>query len=118
MPYQKYFSKAAKKKAGRYVKCGKMVYNDAQKALYMTRQLKSLLNVEYKHHNVQALNSAVTDAGIITNVSLLSQGDSSTTRDGGSVKYTSFRLSYAIGLHASATTFLVRVLVVQDKQTN
>ncbi len=90
----------------------------ASKALSVAYAVKRLVNVEFKHHNVQALGSAVTDAGIITNVSLLSQGDTSTTRDGGSVKFTSFRLSYALGIHGSATRSLVRVMIVHDKQTN
>lgn len=101
-----------------YKACGTMVLTDAQRALYKVNALKSLLNVEYKHHNVQLLNTAITDAGLITNVSLLSQGDSSTTRDGGSVKFTSHRLSYNWSLSTSAVTTVVRVMIVQDKQTN
>ncbi len=92
--------------------------NTASKALSVAYAVKRLVNVEFKHHNVVQQAQAVTDAGLITNLSLLSQGDSSTTRDGGSVKFTSLRLSYMIGIHASATLSVVRVMIVHDKQTN
>ncbi len=90
----------------------------ASKALSVAYAVKRLVNVEFKHKNVQVLGTAVTDAGLITNVTFLSQGDTSTTRDGGSVKFTSFRLSYSLAINASAVTSIVRVLIVHDKQTN
>lgn len=116
MPYNR-----KKKKNNRpgYYSCGKMVLSDASKALSIARNVASMINVEYKHHNVQNLNQAVTDAGSITNVSLLtSTTNSSTDRDGGQVKWTSFRLAYNIFISSSATKTLFRVMLVQDKQTN
>ncbi len=102
-----------------YISCGKMVASDASKALTMARHLKSMINVEYKHHNVQLLNTAVTDAGLISNVSFLtSTGNTSQDRDGGQVKWTSFRLAYGIFISTSATKSYFRVMVVHDKQTN
>ncbi len=90
----------------------------ASKALSVALAVKKLVNVEFKHHNVQTVNTAITDAGTITNLSLFSLGDTSTTRDGGSVKFTSFRLSYALRINASATVTNMRVMIIHDKQTN
>ncbi len=120
MPYKRGYKRNYKRKAYRpgYKACGTMVLSDAQRALYKVGQLKSLLNVEYKHHNVQTVNTAVTDAGTLTNLSLLSQGDTSQTRDGGSVKFTSLRLAYALRINASATVTNFRIMIVHDKQTN
>ncbi len=101
-----------------YKACGSMVMSDAQWALKKVATLKSLLNVEYKHHNIQGIATSITDAGILTNCSLLSQGDNSTTRDGGSVKFTSLRFAYNIKMNASATNTTVRIMIVHDKQTN
>ncbi len=119
MPYQNRYSnrKRGYKRPG-YASCGRMLAGDATKALSMARHLKSLINVEFKYHNVQLLDSAITDAGLITPLSLLSEGSTSTSRDGGSVKFTSFRLAYNWKISASATQTTVRVMVVHDKQTN
>ncbi len=95
-----------------------MTAQNAARALDLALKTKKLLNVEYKHHNVGQLSTAITDAGIFTTLSNLTEGSTSTARDGGQVKWTSFRLSYSIALHASARLSLVRILVVQDKQTN
>ncbi len=123
MPYSKQRYKkhiGAYKRSFRpgYRACGSMVLSDAQRALYKVGKLKALLNVEYKHHNIQGISTTVTDAGVITNCSLLSQGDTSQTRDGGSVKFTSLRLAYNIKINASATNTTFRVMIVHDKQTN
>ncbi len=118
MPYKRGYKKRNYKRRPGYKACGTMVMSDAQWALKKVATLKSLLNVEYKHHNVQATDSSITDAGTITNASLLTQGDSSITRDGGSVKYTSFRLAYSWKINSNATDTFVRVMVVHDKQTN
>ncbi len=120
MPYRRAYKKRYNRKPYRpgYKACGSMVLSDAQRALYKVNKLKNLLNVEYKHHNILAQNSAIPQTGLITNLSLLSQGDTALTRDGGSVKFTSFRLSYALRINSSATQSPTRVMVVHDKQSN
>ncbi len=107
-----------KKYKKRYKKKGTDYLGTASKALSVAYAVKRLVNVEFKHHNLQVLDTAVTDAGNILNLSLLSQGDTSTTRDGGSVKFTSLRLSYSLRIHASAAHTNMRVMIVHDKQTN
>lgn len=101
-----------------YIRCGRMVVSDGQKALALARHLKTLVNVEFKHHNVLLKDVSITDAGLITPLSLTNEGNTSQTRDGGSVKWTSYRLIYNWKIHASATNTTVRVMVVHDKQTN
>ncbi len=120
MPYKRAYKKRFKRKPYRpgYRACGTMVLSDASKALMKVNKLKSLLNVEYKIHTLEALDTAITDAGTITNVSTLTQGDTNITRDGSSVKFTSFRLSYGFKIGDSATRTNVRVMIVHDKQTN
>ncbi len=116
MPYRKRFKKRSSRPG--YMACGKMVLSDAQKALAIARATKALLNVEYKFHSVGAQGAAITDAPSATNLVLLSQGDTANTRDGSQVKLTSYRFAYTLKIHASATNTMVRVMIVQDKQTN
>ncbi len=119
MPYKRSSNKRMRKyyRPG-YKACGQMVLSDAQRALYKVNNLKKLLNVEYKHHNISTNSTAITDAGLITPLTNLAEGDTSTTRDGGSVKWTSFQLAYDWTINASATVTRVRLMIVQDKQTN
>ncbi len=116
MPYKKQYQRRryARKKRSPY---GGYL-DTATKALTVAYAVKRLVNVEYKHKNTLVKGIAVTDAGLITNVSFLSEGDNAISRDGGQVKFTSFRLSYSLAINPSATTTLVRCLIVQDKQTN
>ncbi len=90
----------------------------ASKALSVAYAVKRLVNVEFKHHNVQQLNTSITDAGLIVQLSNVGQGDNSQQRDGGSCKFTSFRLAYQFRISQSAVSTIVRVMVVHDKQTN
>lgn len=112
------YSKPRYKRPG-YKACGKMVASDASKALTMARHLKTMMNVEYKHLNHLITPVAITDAGLIVNdISFLIEGNTSQTRDGGQVKFTSFRFAYNATIHASASRSLLRVMIVHDKQTN
>ena len=103
----------------RYKKTYKRSYkknlSTAQRALSVALKNKQMMNVEYKHKNVQLLNTAVTDAGTIQSVCLLTEGITSQTRTGGQIKWTSFRWAYSWVQNASATTSLVRCMVVHDK---
>ncbi len=107
-----------KKKYGRYKKCGKMVYNDAAKALAMAKYLKSIVNVEYKRSIVTATASAITVAPITVSLCDLSQGNTSADRDGAHAKFVSIRWAYHVIMHASATATAVRCMIVRDNQTN
>ncbi len=49
----------------------------ASKALSVAYAVKRLVNVEFKHHNIQQLNTSITDAGLIVQLSNVAQGDNS-----------------------------------------
>ncbi len=111
MPKSKY------KRPG-YKSCGKMVYNDASKALKIAKGVAALLNVEFYHQDVTRTASAITQTMVIDQLTNLSQGDTNITRTGDQVKYTSLEIKGILTLHASATTSQIRFLIVKDKQTN
>ncbi len=116
MPYKKRYSKRNARPS--YMGCGRMVLSDAQKALAVARGVKALLNVEYKFLTVIGQAQAITDTASNTNLTLLVQGDTTNTRDGSQVKFTSIRFSYFLKVNASSLNNLVRVMLVHDKQTN
>ncbi len=116
MPYKKRYKKRSTRPT--YMGCGKMVMNDAQKALMIARGVKALLNVEYKAHTVVAQTSDITDTASATALTNLVQGDTTTTRDGSQVKFTSLRFGYVLKANTSATRATVRLMLVHDKQTN
>jgi len=115
MPYRKNNSRS--RRPG-YKACGKMVYNDAQKALAMAKYVKSIVNVEYKRLITQGTTQAIANTPVITDLVNMVQGDTSETRDGSHVKFVSIRWAYTLTSHASAASTQVRCMVVQDKQTN
>ncbi len=117
---RRYAKKQSYSRNGRpgYIKCGKMVLTDAQRALAMAKYLKGIVNVEYKIMNTQNTGTAITVTPIITAITNLQQGDTNTTRDGSNVKVVSLYWRYILLQHASATSTFVRCMVVVDKQTN
>ncbi len=80
-------------------------------------KLKRLINVEFKFHDAQ-LNATKGTTPTINQLSLLSQGDTTVTRDGSQVKCLSLQFSYILTMHASAVATQVRVMLIKDKQTN
>ena len=92
--------------------------SDAQKAVRMAGKALSLMNVEYKHHDVQISATGVSTTPIITELTNLSQGDTSSTRDGDSIKATAIMLRGICAISPVASTSQYRVMLVQDKQTN
>ncbi len=101
-----------------YVSCGKMVFSDAQKALAMAKYVKGLVNVEFKNHDVQGTSVAIGTVPVITQLTNIAQGDTTNTRDGASIKVTSFLFKYKILMSASAFNTQVRVMLILDRQTN
>ncbi len=90
-----------------------------RKALHRTYQLKRLLNVEYKKIIDAATATAITDDGtIIFQITNVLAGNADNHRIGNSIKVVSHNLEYIINQHASATSTTVRVMIVQDRQTN
>ncbi len=101
-----------------YRRCGEMVYGDARRALLMAKSIKSLMNVEFKNHDLQQTAAAIAVAPGITELTNIAQGDTTNTRDGSSIKLVSILFKYTLNMNASATQTSVRVVLVHDKQTN
>lgn len=111
------FRKKKRKHPG-YRRCGQMVYSDATKALLMAKNIKNLLNVEFKNHDVQATALALNTTGTITQLTNIAIGDTTNTRDGSSLKIVSLLFSYILRINSSATDSQFRIMLVQDRQTN
>ncbi len=101
-----------------YRRCGEMVYSDAKRALLMAKSIKSLMNVEFKNHDVGQTAVAFAVAPVITQLTNIAIGDTTNTRDGSSVKLVSILFKYNILMNASATKTACRVLIIHDRQTN
>jgi len=119
MPYKKTYKKRNGYKRPGYRRCGKMVIGDAQKALAMAKYLKNIVNVEFKHitNEQTALTMAIT-AGTIVQLTNLSQGDTTLTRDGSQIKAVSIQIDYFIKGHVDELGTAARLMLVHDKQTN
>ncbi len=112
---KKYVSKY--KRPG-YKFCGRMVFGDAKKALIIAKGVRRLLNVEIKNFDSQQTNVAITTVSAILPLTNISQGDTTSTRDGAQVKMVGLEMNYMILRHPDALQTNVRIMVVLDKQTN
>ncbi len=117
MPYKRKYNKKSNGRPG-YIRCGKMVVSDAAKALQMAKYLKTIVNVEFKNHDVQQTAAAVASGGVQVQLSNIAQGDTTITRDGAQCKVVSISLRYTIFMNQSATASSMRVWLIQDSQTN
>lgn len=90
----------------------------ASKALSIALGLKKLLNVEYKQFNSQSTAAVITDVPNISELTNIPQGDTGETRDGDSIKWTRINCRYFGQFNPSATSTLVRAMLVCDHQTN
>ncbi len=90
----------------------------ANKALYMAKKALSMLNVEFKNHDVPTAATIPDATGTIQQLTNINQGDTTNTRDGAQVKLTSIFIRGNIKQNASATQTVVRLMLVLDKQTN
>ncbi len=113
MPYKKRYQKNCPTpwfgKADRYA--GVLALKYSKRAL-------SLLNVEFKNHDVTAVGTTINLSPIIIQLTNIAQGDTGETRDGSQVKLSAFLLKFDICGNVNSTNTLVRVMLVWDKQTN
>ena len=105
-----------------YASCGKMVVDDAKKALAMVRHVRGMLNTEFKNHDVAVTATGIVDgSGTITQLTNIPQGSGGTTteqRDGANVKITSIYIKLLAIMSASGTNSSFRLMLVEDRQTN
>lgn len=90
----------------------------ASRALKVALQLKSLLNVERKTHDIATTSLTPTTAGLFLLLNGIANGDLAFERDGSSVKMVRLGIHGNIFIHASATNTQVRYLIVQKKDNN
>lgn len=83
-------------------------------------QIKRMINVEYKHHNVDdTAGTAVTNSGTnLDDLCVIPIGDDEISRDGTSIKPINLVMRYALTKHASATNTLVRLVIFRTKFEN
>lgn len=111
-----------KKKYSKYDRYSKRAYNSlavASKALSVAYGVKKLLNVEFKFHDVQLTNETIPIIPLITQISNIALGDTDVTRDGSQIKAVRLNIKWTVQVNATAATQnRMRIMVVQDKQTN
>lgn len=102
----------------RYLSTGAKALMVGSSALRIAKQVKNLVNVEFKHHEVSSSLTCV-GTGHIISLSSVAQGDSQTTRDGDSIRGKSLQIRIRMGHNASGGTGqTVRMILFIDKQNN
>ncbi len=114
MPRRRYRKKRYTKRKGRNY--GSYL-DTASKALTVAYAVKRLINVERKVNDVNGSDS-VTDAGIITLLNGIAQGDTAVTRDGSSAKMLRVSIYGNLILHPSATSSIIRLMLIQKKDND
>lgn len=87
----------------------------AKTALQTAKWVASMINVEFKHHDI-SVNSTISNSGSITLLNNVPQGDTTQSRDGNSVKMKGLDVNFLMERNSSATYTYVRMIVFMDKQ--
>lgn len=106
-----------RRRAKRIYRKGRSTAATASKALSLAAKTYSLLNPEFKVHDVNVTSAISTTANIVSLASI-AQGDGASSRDGRSIKVTSLQLCGSYALHSSATIDVIRTMVVIDKDSS
>lgn len=88
----------------------------ARRALRMVRQIKK--GIERKLIQTVETNSNIGSTPTRTLISGVTRGDSAVERDGSQITMVNIRFKALLKKHASATNTNVRLMLVQDSQTN
>ena len=121
MPFHKQFARKhiyPSRRYKTYSKCFTTAKSDAAKAMAMARQVKAMVNVEYKKHTVQQTTQAIPYAITPVPLSIIARGDTDETRDGGRLRIKWYTFNYLLTRHPDSFDTVVRVLLVLDRQTN
>ncbi len=119
MPYKKKYTKKGRSNhRSNYISCGQMVVSDASKALKIALNVRRLINVEYKFIDTITTSLGVSTTPSIIQLSNISQGDTTITRDGSQLKVLSIQWSYFVAQNANAVQSTLRCMLIKDKQTN
>lgn len=92
------------------------VLKTAKSALRTAKFVKNLINVEYKHHTANgAAACAASGTGNVFYLTDIDEGDTSSTRNGDSVRAKSLNLKIHMTSGSAAGGTTCRVLLVKDK---
>lgn len=120
--YRKYFTRKRergfkgpfKRRYGFTRQAFKDTYTVASKALSIAKQVKGLINVEWKHLDT-TVAANLTNTPTINYLTKIAQGDGESSRDGNSVKLKSLQFRYQITGNSSAEATYARIIVGIDK---
>lgn len=95
------------------------VADKAEAAYNMAVALKRIVNVEKKYYDTTISTAAVTETGVITDISAIAQGDSALNRDGDSLKPLGLNMRFTLKGDASTSRDTsIRVIVFRMKHEN
>ena len=90
----------------------------ATRALSLARQVKSMVNTEYKKHTVQQTTQNIPYGLSPVPLTIIDRGDTDEKRDGGKLRIKWFTFNYMLTRHPDSFDTVVRILIVIDTQTN
>lgn len=105
-----------KKGFSHYAKKGLKYAGYGIRAYKMAKQIKGLLNVEHKFIDTGVVTDTPINTGQVDYLSGLAQGTTNTTRVGVSIKVTSLYMRLQCVMNSGATTTMLRLIVVKDKE--
>ena len=102
MPYRRQYRRRRSYAPRRQSRSSRYL-DTASKALAVAYSVKKLLNVEFRHHEAEVTINPST-SGLVSNLSLVAQGDASTQREGNSFRAKSLTLRGTDTANSSATS--------------
>ncbi len=88
----------------------------ASKAYSGVKALRKLVNVEFKKFDLSNSGNTIDLTGSVNHLSGIAQGDTVSSREGNSILAKSLLFRGHLARHASASTTIVRFLIVRDNQ--
>ncbi len=116
--YKQYYNKGSRYPKYRRAPRNMFYRRGGNKALKLAKKAISMMNVEFKFHDVQENTQILNVTPNILQITNIPQGDTDTSRDGNQVKLVRLYVRYTLTLQAAVTTVFVRIIIVKDKQTN
>lgn len=110
MVYKKRKVTTKKKWQKRGAKAGGVAYE----ALKIAKQVKRMVNVEYKY-TYDVFNGTFNDAGLIKAICIPTQGDTQTSRDGNSIKLMNLSGRIFIRINPLADATAIRLIIFRGK---
>ena len=90
----------------------------ASRALTLARQVKEMVNVEYKKHTIQQTTQNIPYGISPVALTIIDRGDTDEKRDGGKLRIKWYTFNYMLTRHPDSFDTVVRVILVLDTQTN